>query len=94
MNDYACILIWDAHTRMGHNNYCPIRVRDIPHTRMGQYTHMGQNRTRRSVPFRRIADTSTITFSKNARDLIQRNPTPLARHNGAADISDGKDMAT
>ena len=19
MNDYACILIWDAHTRMGHN---------------------------------------------------------------------------
>ena len=19
MNDHACILIWDAHTRMGHN---------------------------------------------------------------------------
>ena len=38
MNDYACILIWDAHMRMGHNIVpyaygishtcmgCPIRV--------------------------------------------------------------------
>ena len=49
MNDYACILIWDAHTRMGHNigPYAygishthmgrPIRVWDIilAHTRTG-----------------------------------------------------------
>ena len=42
MNDYACILIWDAHTRMGHN-IVPYAY-GISHTRMGQYTHMGQNK--------------------------------------------------
>ena len=41
MNDYACILIWDAHTRMGHN-IVPYAY-GTSHTRMGQYTHMGQN---------------------------------------------------
>ena len=40
-NDHACILIWDAHTRMGHN-IGPYAY-GISHTRMGQYTHMGQN---------------------------------------------------
>ena len=33
MNDYACILIWDAHTRMGHSNV-PYAY-GISHTRMG-----------------------------------------------------------
>ena len=42
-NDHACILIWDAHTRMGHN-IVPYACTGYPrHTRMGQYTHMGQN---------------------------------------------------
>ena len=40
-NDHACILIWDAHTRMGHN-IGPYAY-GISHTRMGQYTHTGQN---------------------------------------------------
>ena len=37
MNDYACILIWDTHTRMGHNigpytcTGYPIRVWDVPY---------------------------------------------------------------
>ena len=34
MNDYACILIWDAHTRMGHN-IGPYAY-GISHTRMGR----------------------------------------------------------
>ena len=43
MNDYACILIWDAHTRMGHNivpyAYGTSHTRmHTSHTRMGQYT--------------------------------------------------------
>ena len=33
MNDHAYILIWDAHAY----------AYGISHTRMGQYTHMGQN---------------------------------------------------
>ena len=33
MNDHACILIWDAHTRMGHN-IGPYAY-GISHTRMG-----------------------------------------------------------
>ena len=41
MNDYTCILIGDAHTRMGHN-IVPYAY-GTSHTRMGQYTHMGQN---------------------------------------------------
>ena len=34
MNDHACILIWDAHTRMGHN-IVPYAY-GISHTRMGR----------------------------------------------------------
>ena len=34
MNDYACILIWDAYTRMGHN-IGPYAY-GISHTRMGR----------------------------------------------------------
>ena len=34
MNDHACILIWDAHTRMGHN-IGPYEY-GISHTRMGR----------------------------------------------------------
>ena len=34
MNDYACILIWDAHTRMGHN-IGPYAY-GISHTRIGR----------------------------------------------------------
>ena len=48
-NDHACILIWDAHTRMGHNigpyayGISHTRMHGTYHTRMGQHTHMGQN---------------------------------------------------
>ena len=36
MQDHERILIWDAHTRMGRNNYSPTSVRDsYPYTRMG-----------------------------------------------------------
>ena len=34
MNDHACILIWDAHTRMGHN-IGPYAY-GTSHTRMGR----------------------------------------------------------
>ena len=34
MNDHACMLIWDAHTRMGHN-IVPYAY-GISHTRMGR----------------------------------------------------------
>ena len=50
MNDHACILIWDAHTRMGHN--IGPYVYGISHTRMGQYTHMGQNTP--TLPYSRL----------------------------------------
>ena len=35
------ILIWDAHTRTGHN--IEPYAYGTSHTRMGRYTHMGQN---------------------------------------------------
>ena len=41
MNDYACILIWDAHTRMGHN-IVPYAY-GISHTRMGRPIHVWDN---------------------------------------------------
>ena len=51
MNDHACILIWDAHTRMGHNigpyaygiSHAYTRMGRPIRRGMGQYTHMGQN---------------------------------------------------
>ena len=41
MNDYACILIWDAHTRMGHN-IVPYAY-GISHTRMGRPIRVWDN---------------------------------------------------
>ena len=41
MNDYACILIWDAHTRMGHN-IVPYAY-GISHTRMGRPIRVWHN---------------------------------------------------
>ena len=41
MHTHACILIWDAHTHMGHDivSY----VYGMFHTCMVRYKHMGQN---------------------------------------------------
>ena len=41
MNDDACILIWDAHTRMGHN-IVPYAY-GISHTRMGRPIRVWDN---------------------------------------------------
>ena len=41
MNDHACILIWDAHTRMGHN-IVPYAY-GISHTRMGRPIRVWDN---------------------------------------------------
>ena len=41
MNDHACILIWDAHTRMGHN-IVPYAY-GISHMRMGHPIHVWAN---------------------------------------------------
>ena len=41
MNDHACILIWDAHTRMGHN--IVLYVYWISHMHMGRPIHVWAN---------------------------------------------------
>ena len=40
-NDYACILIWDAHMRMGHN--IGPYAHGISHTRMGRPIRVWDN---------------------------------------------------
>ena len=91
MNDHACILIWDAHTRMRHN-IVPYAY-GISHTRMGQYTHMGQNTYTFFVPIARFWRL-LIGFNNYIRGVDQNR-----RHRGHAtslqkvnprDLDDGR----
>ena len=76
MDDHACILIWDAHARMGHN-IVPYAY-GISHMRMGKYMHMGQNsnKSRRCTTFSTVQNVegpTTFGYSSEEQNMSKQD---------------------
>ena len=93
MNDYACILIWDAHTRMGHN-IGPYTY-GIFHTRMGRPIRLsaniriwGRTSIRKSVLYALLRNAHSfyelfiwlLTVVKVTNKWIKLSELPVAYH--------------